>query len=119
MTPLPDDVADGVRSTKWTFAKTYAKTWPHEYVVRTPDNAAMILALARHILEHGIPGRFYATIRKYHREGGRVYWTMDPTAESTQLVNRCDEEGTYEARLAAGTLPRSEVHVSALAGGSR
>jgi hypothetical protein len=30
---------------------------------------------------------------------------MDPTAEATDLVNRCDEDGTYEARLADGTLP--------------
>jgi hypothetical protein len=25
--------------------------------------------------------------------------------ESTTLINRCDEDQTYEARLAAGTLP--------------
>jgi hypothetical protein len=37
-----------------------------------------------------------------------VYWSMDPTAEATDLVNRCDESQTYEARLAQGTLPRSE-----------
>jgi hypothetical protein len=30
---------------------------------------------------------------------------MDATAEDTDLINRCDESQTYEARLAAGTLP--------------
>jgi hypothetical protein len=30
---------------------------------------------------------------------------MDDTPEETDLINRCDEAGTYEARLAAGTLP--------------
>ena len=44
---------------------------------------------------------------EYHHEGGKVYWSMDATPESTTLVNRCDEDQTYEARLAAGTLPRS------------
>src|SRR5262245_22587763 len=32
-------------------------------------------------------------------------WSMDPNAEETTLINRCDESQTYEARLAAGTLP--------------
>ena len=103
--PFPDDVRNFVESTEWTFAKTYAATWPHEYVIRTPENVSMILALARHISEHGTEGRFYTQIRKYHHEGGRVYWFMDPTPEATTLVNRCDEAQTYEARLAAGSLP--------------
>jgi hypothetical protein len=38
-------------------------------------------------------------------EAGKVYWSMDATPESTNLINRCDESQTYEARLAAGTLP--------------
>jgi len=103
---FPDDVRQFVESTTWTFARTYATTWPHEYVVRRPQNAAMMLALARHIFEHGVDGRFYSQVRKYHHEGGKVYWSMDSNAEATDLINRCDESGTYEARLAAGTLPR-------------
>ena len=104
--PFPDDVRDFVESTAWTFAKTYATTWPHEYVVRNEENAPMIVALARHIFEHGVDGRFYAQVRKYHHEDGKVYWSMDSTPETTGLINRCDEAQTYEARLAAGTLPR-------------
>ena len=103
--PLPEDVRRFVESTSWRFAKTYAATWPHEYVVRTPENAAMLVALARHIFEHGKDGRFYSRISKYHHEDGKVYWSMDRTPEATTLINRCDEGQTYEARLAAGTLP--------------
>ena len=62
----------------------------------------MILALARHIFQHGTYGRFYSQVRKYHHEGGKVYWSMDPTPADTTLVNRCGEAQTYEARLAAG-----------------
>ena len=104
--PFPDDVRAFVESTTWTFAKTYAATWPHEYIVSAPQNAKMILALARHIFEYGTDGRFYSQIRKYHHEGGKVYWSMDDSAEDTDLVNRCDEAQTYEARIAAGTLPK-------------
>ena len=74
---FPDDVRNFVEATVWTFAKTYAATWPHEYVVQNTENAPMILALARHIFEHGTDGRFYSQIRKYHHEGGKVYWSMD------------------------------------------
>ena len=103
--PFPTDVRRFVESVPWTFAKTYATTWPHEYVVRTPENTEVLLALARHIFEHGVEGRFYSEVNRYHHEAGKVYWAMDPTPESTDLINRCDETQTYEARLAAGTLP--------------
>jgi hypothetical protein len=103
--PFPDDVRQFVESATWTFARTYAATWPHEYVVRTPANAALIFALARHIFEHGVEERFYSKAFKYHYEAGKVYWCMDPTPEATDLINRCEEDQTYEARLAAGTLP--------------
>jgi hypothetical protein len=103
--PLAEDVRQFVETTPWRFAKTYAKTWPHEYVVETPENAPMLHALARHIFEYGVAGRFYSQVRRYHHEAGKVYWSMDPTPEETTLVNRCDACQTYEARLAAGTLP--------------
>lgn len=104
--PFPEDVLRFVESTAWTFAKSYANTWPHEYVVKTSQNATMLLALARHIFAHGVDGRFYSQIRKYHHEGGKVYWSMDDTPEETDLINRCDEAQTWEARRAAGTLPK-------------
>jgi hypothetical protein len=104
--PLTDEVRRVVEATSWRFASTYASTWPHEYVVQNAENAAMVLALARHIFEHGIDGRFYSQIRKYHHEGGKVYWSMAATPEGATLINRCDEAQTYEARLSAGTLPK-------------
>jgi hypothetical protein len=90
-TPFPDDVRGFIESTAWTFAKTYAATWPHEYVVRTPQNAAMVVALARHIFEHGVDGRFYSQVRKYHHEAGKVYWSMDDAPEGTGLVKLASE----------------------------
>jgi hypothetical protein len=105
LAPLAQEVRDFVTSTQWTFAKTYAATWPHEYVVRTAANAPMILALARHIFEHGTDGRFYSQVRKYHHEDGLVYWSMASTPEEATLINRCRADQTYEARITAGTLP--------------
>ena len=47
MTAFPEEARRFVHTAKWTFARTYAATWPHEYVVRKSGNAAMILALRR------------------------------------------------------------------------
>jgi hypothetical protein len=104
--PFADDVRRFVEATPWRFASTYAATWPHEYVVRNAVNAPMILALARHIFEHGLDGRFYSQVRKYHHEGGKVYWSMADIPEGAGLINRCEQTQTYEARLSAGTLPK-------------
>ncbi len=104
--PFADELRRFVEVTPWRFAKTYAATWPHEYVVGNAENATMVLALARHIFAHGIEGRFYSQIRKYHHQGGKVYWSMAGTPEAATLINRCDEAQTYEARLSAGTLPK-------------
>jgi hypothetical protein len=68
----------------------------------------MLLALARHIFEHGIDGRFYSQIRKYHHEAEKVYWSMADAPEGATLINRCNEDQTYGARLAAGTLPKRQ-----------
>mgnify|MGYP003338320036 CR=1 FL=1 len=42
----------------------------------TQENAEVLLALAKHVFEHGIEGRFYSQTRKYHHEAGKVYWSM-------------------------------------------
>jgi len=58
-----------------------------------------------YIFEDGIDGASTLSVRKFHHEGGKVYGAMDATPDSTGLINRCDEHGTFEARLTAGTLP--------------
>jgi hypothetical protein len=103
--PFTQSARAFIASTTWTFARTFASTWPHEYVVQTSTNAPMILALARHIFTCGIEGRFYSQVRRYHHEDGWVYWCMSATPEEASLINRCHADQTYEARLAAGTLP--------------
>ncbi len=91
----------------WRPARTYSKTWPHEYAVRTPENALMILNLAYHILEHGISGRFYKRVQQHFYQDGRMYWILS-VPEKVTVVNRCAENQTYAARLAAGTLPEQQ-----------
>ncbi len=94
-----------VANTKWTFAKTYADTWPHEYIVRSRVDETLFVQLVLHIRQNGYQGRFYRMSITYFDEGGMTYWTMGEPIEKTTIVNRCPKESTYEARLKAGKLP--------------
>lgn len=102
---LPPELKAFVTETSWTFAKTYAKTWPHEYIVRDRVDEELFLSLVRHIREHGYEGKFYHKPITYFDEDGRVYWTMGAPIKETTVVNRCTKEQSYEYRLEHGALP--------------
>ena len=49
MTVFSDEVKSFIENTPWIFAKTYAKTWPHEYIVQEKVDNVLFLELAKHI----------------------------------------------------------------------
>lgn len=102
---LPQNLREFVEDTQWTFAKTYAETWPHEYIVRERVDEQLFVQLVRHIRAHGYEGMFYRMAITYFDEDGLVYWTMGEPIEVTTIINRCKKEQTYEHRLRCGTLP--------------
>jgi len=105
---LPSNLKAFVINVKWTFAKTYASTWPHEYIVRDRVDRELFNQLVQHIRAFGYEGRFYSKNLTYFDEDEMVYWTMGEPITETIIVNRCTKEQTYEYRLKHGTLPRSE-----------
>jgi hypothetical protein len=105
---FPLDVKSFVNQEKWTFAKTYAATWPHEYIVRDRVDEDLFVRLVWHIRTYGYEGRFYRKSITYFDEDGLVYWTMGAPIEETTIVNRCTKEQTYEYRLEHDTLPESK-----------
>ncbi|MEO7538867.1 MAG: hypothetical protein ABIV21_02485 [Pyrinomonadaceae bacterium] len=102
---LSQTLKDFVASQEWTFAKTYASTWPHEYIVRDRVDEGLFLALVRHIRKSGYEAKFYKMTITYFDEGDLVYWTMGEPLNVTTIINRCRKEQTYESRSSAGTLP--------------
>ncbi|MEX0709391.1 MAG: hypothetical protein WD078_15655 [Woeseia sp.] len=90
---------------KWVFAKIYADTWPHEYLVRKRVDGQMFVKLVEHIRENGYRGYFYKKEITYYDEDGLVYWTMGAPVQETEIINRCRKEQTYEYRLAHNDLP--------------
>jgi len=74
---------------QWTFAKTYAKTAPHEYFLRTA-NPDLFGELKRRIAEMGVEKLFYKTKVMYYFHKGHKYWGYD------LIMNRDDASKEYK-----------------------
>ena len=98
------DLRQFVNSEEWTFAKTYADTWPHEYLVRDNVDEQLFARLVEHIRANGYLGHFYTREITYYDEDCLVYWTMGAPVEKTTIIDRCRKDQTYEYRLAHGDL---------------
>jgi hypothetical protein len=88
-----------VEEQNWTFAKTYAETWPHEYIVQERVDNELFLELASHIDKFGYENYFYKMKQKYFDFDGNTYWHME------NIINRCLERNTYHRREKDGRLP--------------
>jgi hypothetical protein len=102
---FPTELLQFIVSEKWTFAKTYATTWPHEYIVRDRVDEGLFVKLVEYIRANGYQGDFYKKEITYYDEDGLVYWTMGASVDETIIVNRCRREQTYAYRKAHDDLP--------------
>jgi hypothetical protein len=105
---FPPKIRAFVDCQSWTFARTYAETWPHEYLVRDQVDDQLFVQLVNHIREYGYKAWFYDRQFTYFNEAGMAYWTMGALVEETTIVNRCTKEQTYEYRQNNGLLPVKE-----------
>jgi len=108
MSSLSYQLEQFIAKTEWIFAKTYAKTWPHEYIVRDKVEEKLFLQFVGHIREHGYKGKFYKKDITYFDNKNMVYWTMGAPIKETTIINRCNKEQSYEYRLANNELPKSK-----------
>ncbi|MCD6414439.1 MAG: hypothetical protein J7L23_02310 [Candidatus Diapherotrites archaeon] len=73
------------------FAKTYAKTFPHEYLVFKdvePKDRYMFKEFAEFIREKGFKKKFFKKDFHYFIVDGFKYWTMDEDVSETKVINR-------------------------------
>ena len=96
---LSDNLKLFIRNTSWVFAKTYAETWPHEYIVQEQVDKMLFDKLADYIDKNGTPDYFYQKKMTYLKYDGHVYWHME------NIINRCLPEETYSRRKAENRLP--------------
>ena len=94
-----------IQESNWIFAKTYAETWPHEYIVRDKSNESLFFKFVVHIRTKGYAGKFYSKDITYLDQQDTVYWTMGDPVKETIIINRCKKKQSYEYRLARNDLP--------------
>ncbi|MET3770283.1 hypothetical protein ABIB15_002993 [Marisediminicola sp. UYEF4] len=92
----------------WNFAKTYAQSAPHSYVVRgrTPDLTGEDYVRAGAVIRtFGQPGKFYDTTNIYltSTDGSIKWWTMDAVVANTDLINQATTDRVYGVQNAPGT----------------
>ena len=105
MKPFPENIKQFIKNEKWIFAKTYAKTWPHEYLVKNKVDQNLFVEMVKHIRSYGYAGSFYSKEIGYFDEDGFVYWTMGYPLEEEDIINRCPKEDSYEYKRDHGLLP--------------
>lgn len=94
---------------EWTFARTYAETAPHHYVVqdRAPGvtHDDMVRA-ARVIHTFGTPGKYYSLTKIYlvSPDGKYRWWTEDSHFTDATLVNRATTDLSYGIQNAPSTV---------------
>jgi hypothetical protein len=93
---------------EWTFARTYAQTAPHSYVVlgrtagMTKDD---YVRAARVIHTFGSPAKFYGMTSIYltSPDGRLKWWAMDLEVAETNLINQANSDRLYGVQNAPST----------------
>ncbi|MFZ3333724.1 MAG: hypothetical protein WA197_24005 [Candidatus Acidiferrales bacterium] len=96
---LPPELARFIHCSRWKFAKTYADTWPHEYIVQEEVDNELFPSLARHIDARGYEAHFYKTKNVCFDYGEYTYWRVE------NIINRCPKSETFEQREKQHRLP--------------
>ena len=76
-TAFSDEMKSFIKSNSWIFAKTYAQTWPHEYIVQEQVNSSLFLELANHIDSFGHEKYFYKKKMTYFDYDGHTAGTVN------------------------------------------
>lgn len=83
----------------WTFAKTYAKTAPHKYVIcdkLDAEGRKEYEWVAKRIAEKGVDEKFYRTTFRYLYFDGMKYWLHDTDQMKGGVLNRDFVTSKYE-----------------------
>lgn len=81
-----EELSQLIERTKWKFAWTYARTYPHEYTTKALCEAADHAKLIDCIEKYGIIQRFGESYRKYFYFEDRKYWHMgEPYSDDPEL----------------------------------
>lgn len=105
-----DEAKAFAESQKWRFAKTYAKSAPHEYLIKKwlpAEERLLFERLVQTINTRSVVGYFYGHKNNYLILGDHYYWYMPfyPDNMAVDLINRTTtdyleyRDGTYYYKL--------------------
>ena len=105
---------------EWIWAKTYADTAPHSYIVegRSPSlEHDDYVRAGRVIHTFGRPAKFYGMTSIYlaSPDGRLKWWTMDADVRDTGLINQATTERLYGVQNAPTTESGIETQYDAVA----
>jgi hypothetical protein len=98
---ISDKLKNFIETQNWIFAKTYAETYPHEYIVQERVDNDLFLELAEFIENNGYEEYFYNKKQIYFDFEDFTYWHME------NIINRCVIEDTYHIRKLNNRLPKN------------
>ena len=104
----------------WSYARTYAETAPHHYIVlgRTEGLAKEdYVRAARVIHTFGSPQKFYGMTSIYlaSADGRLKWWTMDRDVTETALINQATTDRLYGVQNAPATESHQRTCYDAIA----
>ena len=87
---MDEKIKKFIDSADWVFAKTYAKTAPHEYAVREKNKHLEdeFVYFVKFIRKHGYEEKFWSKMHIYYDVGKYKYWTMGNPIDETVVLNR-------------------------------
>jgi len=86
---MKQELLDFIDNSKWIFAKTYAGSAPHEYLVRQKVNNDKVFdELITAIRQEGKSESFWNKVYIYFYYKGHKYWTMGAPIKETIIINR-------------------------------
>ena len=88
-----------IEAVEWTFAKTYADSYPHEYTLRERvGDDELFNDLIRFIRKEGKLKNFYERKIFYLEIDGREYWEMGRPTKAAKVLNRAGIDDNKEYR---------------------
>ncbi len=97
---MDEKIEKFIDSADWVFAKTYAKTAPHEYAVRkkNPHLEDEFVYFVKFIREHGYEEIFWGKPYTRYDVGKWKDWTMGNPIEETTIINRAELKSSCEEK---------------------
>lgn len=85
----------------WTFAESYAKTFPHWYISKnTIDDKESFVSIIKYIRRNGVVKHFHSKQYIYLEVGKYEYWDMGRPDRATIILNKAiiEENKKYRYR---------------------